>query len=183
MGQSGRRLGKADFWLAIMPTRIFCLAPDAERRIVLGAAACIKPGEIGALMRREGVYSSSLATWLRQYAADELTGTASKKRGPKIDPARAELKQLAAVTRERDKLKIQLSNAQLVIEVQKKLPRCWSNSNRSRHRPKHLFNARPRRTRTAPPGCRHNGQRSGPANCRIPRGPGAWRHLGCQIGL
>ena len=92
-----------------------------KRRIVLAAAACTKPGEIGALMRREGAYSSSLATWRRQYAAGELTGTASKKRGPKIDPARAELKQLAAVTRERDKLKIQLSNAQLVIEVQKKV--------------------------------------------------------------
>ena len=92
-----------------------------KRRIVLAAAACTKPGEIGALMRREGAYSSSLATWRRQYAAGELTGTDSKKRGPKADPARAELKQLAAVTRERDKLKIQLSNAQLVIEVQKKV--------------------------------------------------------------
>jgi transposase len=34
-----------------------------KRRIVLAAAACNKPGEIGALMRREGVYSSALATW------------------------------------------------------------------------------------------------------------------------
>ena len=92
-----------------------------KRRIVLAAAACTKPGEIGALMRREGAYSSSLATWRRQYAAGELTGTDSKKRGPKVDPARAELKQLAMVTRERDKLRVQLSNAQLVIEVQKKV--------------------------------------------------------------
>lgn len=92
-----------------------------KRRIVLAAAACTKPGEIGALMRREGAYSSSLATWRRQYAAGELTGTDSKKRGPKADPARAELKQLALVTRERDKLRVQLSNAQLVIEVQKKV--------------------------------------------------------------
>ena len=92
-----------------------------KRRIVLAAAACTKPGEIGALMRREGAYSSSLATWRRQYAAGELTGTASKKRGPKADPAHAELRQLAVVTRERDKLRVQLSNAQLVIEVQKKV--------------------------------------------------------------
>lgn len=92
-----------------------------KRRIVLAAAACTKPGEIGALMRREGVYSSSLATWRRQYAAGELTGTGSQKRGPKADPARAELKQLALVTRERDKLRVQLNNAQLVIEVQKKV--------------------------------------------------------------
>ncbi len=89
-----------------------------KRRIELAAAACTKPGEIGALMRREGAYSSSLAIWRRQYAAGGLTGTASKKRGPKIDPARAELKQL--VTHERDKLLVQLSNAKLVIEVQRK---------------------------------------------------------------
>jgi transposase-like protein len=92
-----------------------------KRRIVLAAAACTKPGEIGALMRREDVHSSGLATWRRQYAAGELSDVASKKRGPKADSARAELKQLALVTRERDKLRVQLSNAQLVIEVQKKV--------------------------------------------------------------
>jgi transposase len=92
-----------------------------KRRIVLAAAACTKPGEIGALMRREGVYSSALATWRRQYAAGELNGVEAKKRGPKPAPARDELRQLALMTRERDKLRVQLSNAQLVIEVQKKV--------------------------------------------------------------
>lgn len=92
-----------------------------KRRIVLATAACTKPGEIGALMRREGAYSSSLATWRRQYAAGELNGAESKKRGPKAAPAREELKQLALMTRERDKLRVQLSNAHLVIEVQKKV--------------------------------------------------------------
>ena len=92
-----------------------------KRRIVLATAACTKPGEIGALMRREGAYSSSLATWRRQYAAGELNGAEPKKRGPKAAPAREELKQLALMTRERDKLRVQLSNAQLVIEVQKKV--------------------------------------------------------------
>lgn len=92
-----------------------------KRRIVLAAAACTKPGEIGALMRREGVYSSALAAWRRQYAAGELNGADSKKRGPKAEPAREELKQLALMTRERDKLRVQLSNAHLVIEVQKKV--------------------------------------------------------------
>lgn len=92
-----------------------------KRRIVLAAAACTKPGEIGALMRREGVYSSSLATWRRQYAAGELSDATVTKRGPKADPARAELKQLALVTHERDRLLVQLRNAQLVIDVQKKV--------------------------------------------------------------
>lgn len=92
-----------------------------KRRIVLAADACTKPGEVGALMRREGAYSSSLATWRRQYAAGELNGAEAKKRGPKPAPARDELKQLALMTRERDKLQVQLSNAHLVIEVQKKV--------------------------------------------------------------
>jgi transposase-like protein len=92
-----------------------------KRRIVRAADGCTKQGEIGALMRREGIYSSSLATWRRQHAAGELAGAASNKRGPKADSARAELRQLAQMTRERDKLRIQLSNAQLVIEVQKKV--------------------------------------------------------------
>ena len=97
------------------------IANADKRRIVLAAAACTKPGEIGALMRREGVYSSALATWRRQYAACELSGAESKKRGSKAAPAREELKQLALITRERDKLRVQLSNAHLVIEVQKKV--------------------------------------------------------------
>lgn len=78
---------------------------NADKRcIVLATAACTKPGEIGAMMRREGAYSSALATWRSQYAAGELIGTGSKKRGPKADPAREVLKKLALMTRERDKL-------------------------------------------------------------------------------
>ena len=56
-----------------------------------------------------------------QYAKGDFSGAESKKRGPKAAPARKELKQLALVTRERDKLRVQLSNAQLVIEVPKKV--------------------------------------------------------------
>ena len=92
-----------------------------KRRIVRAADACTKPGEIGALLRREGVYSSNLSTWRGQFAAGELAGAASAKRGPKVAPGQAEAKLLAQVIRERDKLLIQLSNAQLVIEVQKKV--------------------------------------------------------------
>ena len=95
---------------------------NAQKRIIVIAAnACTRPGEIGALMRRHGVYSSSLSTWRRQYAAGELDAATAKKRGPQPNPARAELKQLALVTRERDKLRQQLTNAKLVIEVQKKV--------------------------------------------------------------
>ena len=92
-----------------------------KRRILNAADRCTKPGEVGALMRREGVYSSSLSTWRRQREAAELAAVAPQKRGPKIDPARAPALQLAQITRERDSLREQLRKAQLVIDVQKKV--------------------------------------------------------------
>lgn len=92
-----------------------------KRRILKEAAQCSQPGELGALMRREGVYSSSLSTWRRQIEAADLDALAPKKRGPKLDPARLEALQIAQLTRERDKLRIELDKANLVIEVQKKV--------------------------------------------------------------
>jgi transposase len=105
----------------------------ADKRRILGEAdLCTLPGQLGALMRREGIYSSALFNWRRLRAAGGL-GTSlnsqvvptSTKRGPKPDPARAQLqadtKQLAQITRERDSLKRQLDKAQLVIAVQKKV--------------------------------------------------------------
>lgn len=92
-----------------------------KRRILQAADLCTKPGEIGALMRREGVYSSSLSTWRRQREAADLAALAPQKRGPKADPSRADALQIAQLTRERDKLRVELDKAQLVIEVQKKV--------------------------------------------------------------
>jgi transposase-like protein len=92
-----------------------------KRRILAAADRCTKPGEIGALMRREGVYSSSLSTWRRQREAAELAALAPQKRGPKIDLARLDALQIAQLTRERDKLRVELEKANLVIAVQKKV--------------------------------------------------------------
>ena len=92
-----------------------------KRRILEAADRCSRPGEIGALMRREGVYSSSLSTWRRQREATDLAALAPQRRGPKIPANRAETLQIAQLTRERDGLKRELDKAMLVIEVQKKL--------------------------------------------------------------
>ena len=92
-----------------------------KRRILAAADRCTKPGEIGALMRREGVYSSSLSTWRRQRDAADLAALAPQKRGPKADPRRAEALHIAQLRRDNDRLKDRLSKALLVIEVQKKL--------------------------------------------------------------
>ena len=92
-----------------------------KRRILLAADQCTKPGEVGALMRREGVYSSSLSTWRRQREAADLAALAPQKRGPKTDPARIDAQHIAQLTRERDHLRVELDKARLVIEVQKKV--------------------------------------------------------------
>jgi len=92
-----------------------------KRRILEAADRCTKPGEIGALMRREGVYSSSLSNWRRQREAADLAALAPQKRGPKADSHRAEALHLAQLTRDNDRLKSRLDKALLVIEVQKKL--------------------------------------------------------------
>ena len=92
-----------------------------KRRILQAADRCTRPGEIGALMRREGVYSSSLSTWRRQREAADLAALAPQKRGPKADTGRADAQQIAQLTRDNDKLKSRLDKALLVIEVQKKV--------------------------------------------------------------
>ena len=92
-----------------------------KRRILAAADRCTQPGEIGALLRREGVYSSSLSTWRRQRAAADLAALAAQKRGPKPDPDRAEALQIAKLTRENERLRSQLEKARLVIDVQKKV--------------------------------------------------------------
>jgi transposase-like protein len=92
-----------------------------KRRILEAADRCTKPGEIGALMRREGVYSSSLSTWRRQREAADLAALAPQKRGPKADPNRADTVLIAQLTRDNLRLQSSLDKAHLVIEVQKKI--------------------------------------------------------------
>jgi transposase-like protein len=92
-----------------------------KRRILKEADGCNQPGQIGALLRREGVYSSSLSNWRSQREANELAGLAPQKRGPKADPKRADALHIAKLTLEKEKLQIRLDKAMLVIDVQKKV--------------------------------------------------------------
>ena len=92
-----------------------------KRRILAAVDRCAQPGEVGALLRREGVYSSSLSTWRRQRDAADRAAFAPRKRGPKADPARADAVLVAQLTRDNQRLQLSLDKANLVIEVQKKL--------------------------------------------------------------
>jgi len=92
-----------------------------RRRILAAADRCRKPGEIGALLRREGIYSSQLAYWRKQRAAGGVGDLDSRKRGSKPDPAIAEGHRTAKLTREIDRLRRQLTQARMIIDVQKKV--------------------------------------------------------------
>ena len=91
-----------------------------KRRIVREAGQCTKPGELGALLRREGVYSSSLSTWRRQLEAGELAGTGAK-RGPKERPKDPRDQRIAQLERETRRLERKLEQAETVIAIQKKV--------------------------------------------------------------
>ena len=87
-------------------------------RIVREADACKEPGQIGALLRREGLYSSLLSAWRRQRDKEALKGLRSKKRGPKskaVDP------RVRHLEREVSQLKRKLEQAETIIDIQKKV--------------------------------------------------------------
>ena len=84
--------------------------------IVAEADACTRPGELGALLRREGLYSSHLTTWRAQRDRAALDGLEPKPRGPR--PPSVEAVENARLRRERDKALSDLETARRVIEVQ-----------------------------------------------------------------
>ncbi len=92
-----------------------------KRDIVRRADACKKPGEVGALLRREGLYSSHLTTWRREVEEHALAALAPKKRGPKSRPVDPRDEELAALRRENAKLKARAERAELLVEIQKKV--------------------------------------------------------------
>ena len=92
-----------------------------KRQIVRKAAACEAVGGIGELLRQEGLYSSHLATWRRELAADEDAALAPKRRGPKIDVAKAEARRVAVLEHEVSRLRLKLTHAEHIIAAQKKL--------------------------------------------------------------
>jgi transposase-like protein len=90
---------------------------EYKRQIALEAEQCKQPGEIGALLRREGLYSSVLARWRRQLREESLASSKKSKKNGKLTPAQ----QLARLERENQRLKEKLRQAELIIDVQKKV--------------------------------------------------------------
>ena len=90
-------------------------------QIIKEADACTKTGEIGALLRREGLYSSNLTAWRRQKQNGILKAMAPKKRGRKKNKKNPLANKLAQLEKENRNLKQNLKKAYAIIEVQKKI--------------------------------------------------------------
>ena len=90
-------------------------------RILAAADACAGPGDIGALLRREGIYSSHLATWRKQRQLSGQAQLVEGKRGPKVNPAAAQDRMVQQLQNEVARLRGKLAKADLIIDVQKKL--------------------------------------------------------------
>jgi transposase len=94
---------------------------EYKARILAEADACTGPGALGELLRREGLYSSHLATWRRQRDEGALAGLTPKRRGRKAKAKNPLAEEVARLQRENGRLKEQLRQAELIIDVQKKV--------------------------------------------------------------
>lgn len=90
-------------------------------RVLEEADRCTEPGQLGALLRREGLFSSHLTTWRRQRDEGALNGLRERKRGRKPRHRDAKDLELARLRREKQELEERLRQAETIIEVQKKV--------------------------------------------------------------
>jgi transposase-like protein len=94
---------------------------EYKRRILKEADSCTQRGQLGALLRREGLYSSHLMTWQRQRDKGILAGLMPKKRGRKPKPKDPLVEENRRLRRENEQLLARLKKAEIIIDVQKKL--------------------------------------------------------------
>jgi transposase len=95
---------------------------EFKRRILAEIDACTKPGEIGAVLRREGLFSSHLVEWRAVRARSELQALAPKKRGPEAAPAPdARAREIDDLKRQLAKATIRAERAEALIDIQKKV--------------------------------------------------------------
>jgi transposase len=94
---------------------------EYKRKILAEADACTEPGTLGGLLRREGIYSSHLTTWRRQRDEGALAGLTPKRRGRKARPKNPLADEVTRLEQENERLKERLRQAELIIDVQKKV--------------------------------------------------------------
>jgi len=93
----------------------------AYKRRILNEADKARPGAIASLLRREGLYSSHLITWRKQRESGEIAGLEPRKRGKKPAAKNPLAGEVHRLTRENQRLQKRLRQAEIIIDVQKKL--------------------------------------------------------------
>lgn len=114
---------------SMKPAKVEVMAKAMRRKfsaeykleVLRKADACTKPGEVGALLRREGLYTSHLSTWRKQRGQGELGGLAPKKRGPLAKEKNPLAARVAALEKETVRLKARAERAEALVELQKKV--------------------------------------------------------------
>jgi len=94
---------------------------EYKRRIVKEADSCKGSGEIGELLRREGLYSSHLSAWRAARDRGELAGSGPRRRGPAPNPVDPRDKRIVELERANRKLAKRAERAEALVEVQKKV--------------------------------------------------------------
>ena len=94
---------------------------EYKRKMLREAEACRQPGELGALLRREGLYSSNLTTWRAQRQRGELLGLTPKKRGPAPQLKNPLAAKVAALEREVTRQTARAERAEALVDLQKKV--------------------------------------------------------------
>jgi transposase-like protein len=94
---------------------------EYKRRILREADACTAPGAVGALLRREGLYSSHLVEWRRARARGELAALTPKKRGRKPTPVDPRDRKIAELDRQLVQMAGRAERAEALVDAQKKL--------------------------------------------------------------
>jgi transposase len=94
---------------------------EYKLKILREAEACTRLGELGALLRREGLYSSNLTTWRAQRRTGELGGLAPKKRGPVPKAKNPLAAKVVALEREVTRQTARAERAEALVDLQKKV--------------------------------------------------------------
>ena len=94
---------------------------EYKRKILKEADTCTREGEIGALLRREGLYSSHLAVWRAARERGEIAGLLPKKRGPKVTPPDPRDRKIVELERETRRWKSRAERAEALVDLQKKV--------------------------------------------------------------
>jgi transposase len=113
-------VGTEDVQVAAKPRRRQYTA-EYKRRILKEADACTTPGVIGALLRREGLYSSHLVVWRRARGRGELTALAPRKRGRKPTPVDARDRKIAELERQLTQMTGRAERAEALVDAPKNL--------------------------------------------------------------